>query len=188
MNAIVHNDWDIAAPLISIFSDRIEVLSHGGLPYGQTKDRFFMGISSPRNQQLMRIFTDLDIAEETGHGIPRIVRAYGEKAFEITDDFIQVTIPFAWVEETSCDDKVREKTPRYSAERIYSKIPEEKLEQEVLSLLERHPEYRAKDLSEEIGTSLRTIERTVAALRDEGAIRREGSRIKGRWIVQKELP
>ncbi|MBQ3922721.1 MAG: putative DNA binding domain-containing protein, partial [Spirochaetales bacterium] len=34
MNALVHNDWTITEPQISMFSNRIEILSHGGLPHG----------------------------------------------------------------------------------------------------------------------------------------------------------
>ncbi len=31
LNAIVHNDWTITEPQISMFSNRLEILSHGGL-------------------------------------------------------------------------------------------------------------------------------------------------------------
>ena len=56
LNALVHNDWTITEPQISMFEDRIEILSHGGLPRGMTKKQFFDGISKPRNTTLMRIF------------------------------------------------------------------------------------------------------------------------------------
>lgn len=32
LNALVHNDWTITEPQISMFKDRLEILSHGGLP------------------------------------------------------------------------------------------------------------------------------------------------------------
>lgn len=31
VNAIVHNDWTIYEPLVSFYSDRIEITSHGGI-------------------------------------------------------------------------------------------------------------------------------------------------------------
>ena len=52
INALVHNDWNISQPLVSIFTDRIEIFSHGGLPKGQTRELFFRGISKPRNDML----------------------------------------------------------------------------------------------------------------------------------------
>ena len=37
LNALVHNDWTITEPQISMFDNRIEILSHGGLPKGMTE-------------------------------------------------------------------------------------------------------------------------------------------------------
>lgn len=94
LNAIVHNDWTITEPQISMFEDRLEILSHGGLPNGLSKKQFFEGISRPRNVTLMRIFLNMGLTEHTGHGIPTIVKKYGEQAFDIEDNFIRCTIPF----------------------------------------------------------------------------------------------
>ena len=40
LNALVHNDWTVAEPQISLFCDRMEILSHGGLPKGMTREDF----------------------------------------------------------------------------------------------------------------------------------------------------
>ena len=94
INALVQNDWNVSQPLISIFSDRIEILPHGGLPKGQTRELFFRGISKPRNDMLMRIFLNMNLTEHTRHGIPAILSKYGEAAFDIGDSYILVTIPY----------------------------------------------------------------------------------------------
>lgn len=94
LNALVHNDWMITEPQISMFEDRLEILSHGGLPNGLTKKQFYDGISKPRNVTLMRIFLNMGLVEHTGHGIPTIVKRYGEEVFEIEDNYILCTIPF----------------------------------------------------------------------------------------------
>ena len=93
-NAIVYNDWTITEPQISMFKNRIEILSYGGLPKGLTNEQFFSGISKPRNETLMRIFLSLDLVEHTDHGIHIIIKRYGKEAFEITDSYIKCTIPF----------------------------------------------------------------------------------------------
>ena len=59
LNAIVHNDWTISEPLVSFYSDRIEITSHGGIPREITKNDFFNGVSHPRNSVLMRIFFEI---------------------------------------------------------------------------------------------------------------------------------
>jgi predicted HTH transcriptional regulator len=77
INAIIHNDYSNgASPKIEFFSDRIEITSMGGLPFGVTTEDFFSGLSAPRNKELMRVFCDLDLVEHLGSGIPRIIEKY----------------------------------------------------------------------------------------------------------------
>ena len=73
LNALVHNDWTVTEPQISLFSDRMEILSHGGLPGGMSTDDFYEGISHPRNSTLMRIFLNMGLTEHTGHGVPTTI-------------------------------------------------------------------------------------------------------------------
>ena len=94
INAIAHNDWTKFEPVVYIFDDRIEIFSYGGLPKNQTIDMFFKGVSSPRNKALMRILSDLDYVEQTGHGIPDVVKKYGKKIFDIQKNYINVMLPF----------------------------------------------------------------------------------------------
>ncbi len=79
INAIAHNDWTIVEPAIYIFDNRIEIISHSVLPDGQTVEMFYKGISTPRNKELMRILADLNYVEQTGHGIPNVIKVYGKK-------------------------------------------------------------------------------------------------------------
>jgi predicted HTH transcriptional regulator len=91
INAIVHNDYSNGAcPKFEFFSDRLEITSAGGLPYGVTEEDFFNGYSSPRNKEIMRVFRDLEIVEQLGSGIPRILEKYGRDAFEIRPNFLRV--------------------------------------------------------------------------------------------------
>lgn len=78
----------------SCFDDRLEIVSIGGLPKGQTSDSFFKGKSVPINESMIRLFIKLDLIEQNGHRIPIILKEYGKEAFEIKDNFITVTIPF----------------------------------------------------------------------------------------------
>lgn len=96
-NACLHNNWvDGTPPAISVFDDRLEIISTGGLPTNLSKEDFFKGVSKPVNEELARLFIRLDLMEQTGHGVPLVVRRYGKKVFEFMDNFIKVTIPFAF--------------------------------------------------------------------------------------------
>ena len=86
-------DWTITEPQISMFSNRLEILSHGGLPGGLTTKAYFEGISRPRNATLMRIFLSLGLTEHTEHGIPTIVKRYGQDVFDINENYINNTFP-----------------------------------------------------------------------------------------------
>ena len=79
VNAIVHSDWKISEPLVAFYSDRIEIISHVGIPREITKNDFFNGVSHTRNSVLMRIFLKLRIVEHTWHVIPKNIEKYGKK-------------------------------------------------------------------------------------------------------------
>lgn len=101
INAFVHNDWTFKEPIIKFFNNRIEILSYGGLPLKQTKEDFFNGISIPRNINLMRIFQLLNISEQSGHGIIKIISKYGKDIFEIKENYIKMVFPFNFKLEIS---------------------------------------------------------------------------------------
>ncbi len=55
--------------------------------------------------------------------------------------------------------------------------------EKILSLLQAHPEYSAKKLSDEIGITEKAIEKQLAKLKAEGRVRRDGPDKGGKWIV-----
>lgn len=168
LNAIVHNDWTITEPQISLFSDRIEILSHGGLPKNMTKKQFFAGISKPRNSTLMRIFLTMGLTEHTGHGIPTIVKKYGNEVFEIENDYIRCCIPFN-LKALKNPDKL--------------KVDINNTERKILEYLITKNDYTAEELAKEIGLTKRTIERALKNLQIKRKIERIGSNRSGHWIV-----
>lgn len=58
-----------------------------------------------------------------------------------------------------------------------------KRHEDVFQLLAENPQFSAKKLSEKLGTSPRQMQRILKELKDEGAIKREGSNKKGQWIT-----
>lgn len=92
LNAIIHNDYlFMTSPVFEIYDDRIVVLSSGGLPPGLSREDFFKGRSLPRSRELMRIFTDMELGEQLGSGMQKILRAYPTEIFDISGSFIQAT-------------------------------------------------------------------------------------------------
>lgn len=77
-NALVHRMWDIPASIkISMYSDKIEISSPGGLPAGISEDEYLNGqISLLRNPIIGNVFFRLKYIEKFGTGIMRINYAY----------------------------------------------------------------------------------------------------------------
>ena len=77
-NALVHRAWDVPANVtVSIYEDRVTVVSPGGLPSGVTEEEYLGGgVSIPRNPVVANIFFRLDYIEQFGTGIARINEAY----------------------------------------------------------------------------------------------------------------
>ncbi len=96
VNAIVHNDYSREVPpKFEIFPDRLEITSYGGLFEGMRREDFFEGLSLPRNKELMRIYKDLDMVEQLGSGVPRILESYSRECFEFSDNYLRMTFPIS---------------------------------------------------------------------------------------------
>ncbi len=98
LNTIVHRDYSYSAStLISIYDDRIEFLSIGGLVKGITKEDILLGISITRNKNLANVFYRLKYIEAYGTGIGKILESYANKplkpAIEISNNAFKVTLP-----------------------------------------------------------------------------------------------
>lgn len=179
VNALVHNDWTISEPLVSFFSDRLEITSHGGLPKGITKEEFFKGVSHPRNTVLMRIFLKLGIVEHTRHGVPLVIEKYGKDVFDISDSFINVVIPF---NKDVLSDMVQErKKGRESEQNTELSDGERRTLLELIS----NPSVDYDNLAVELGLSRRTVSRIFSSLAEKGYIERIGTNKKGYWKILK---
>ena len=177
-NAIIHNDYRITEPQVSFFDDRLEIISHGGLPFGLSKDQFFNGISKPRNENLTDIFVRLGIVEHTGHGIPTIISKYGKEVFEISDNCIKVIIPF--------NKEVLENHGALNgALSGVNKSELNELENKVFEAIKINPNLTAKEISVNFAIPFRSVQRYISILKDKGFIVREGSNKTGYWKIIK---
>ena len=98
-NALIHRTWDVPAHIrVSMFKDRIEITSPGGLPNDMTEEYYLNGqISSLRNPIIANIFFRLKYIEKFGTGIRRINHAYKDNnikpTYYVSDTLITITLP-----------------------------------------------------------------------------------------------
>lgn len=75
INALLHTDYSMTGChiQIAIFDNRIEFTNPGGLPFGQTLPKALSGFSRLRNRVLGRVFRELNLIEQWGSGLQRIL-------------------------------------------------------------------------------------------------------------------
>ena len=98
-NALVHRLWDVDANIkVSMYKDKIEISSPGGLPNDLDEEDYLNGgISVLRNPIIGNIFFRLNYIEKFGTGIKRINDAYRNSllkpTYRLTDHVISITLP-----------------------------------------------------------------------------------------------
>lgn len=170
INAILHNKWILEnEPMISVYKDRIEILSRGSLAPNQTLNGFFAGESVPVNSKLSEIFLQIHISEKSGRGVPKIVEKYGRNVFEFRENSIVVTIPFNWLDEKKAN--------------ISHNLKLNKNRQNIISEINKKPNITKEELSKIIGISGTAIDNNISYLRKNNYITRIGSNKNGYWMV-----
>ncbi|MBO5528638.1 MAG: putative DNA binding domain-containing protein [Bacilli bacterium] len=167
-NACLHNKWvRNVPPAIYIFDDRIEIISTGGLPFDYSKEDFYRGVSRPINLGLLKIMGQLRLVEQTGHGNLIIVGAYGREAFDIEENYIVVTIPFAFVPSMKQID-VEGLSPSH---------------RKVLLALKDNPAYSKAQLASFCDLGTTRVSQILSDLKAMGKIERIGATKGGYWKI-----
>lgn len=98
LNLLVHRDYSFSASaFISIYTDRIEFVSIGGLMPGIELEDVMVGISVCRNQDLANVFYRLHLIEAYGTGMGKIMKAYEgmqeKPTIETTKNAFKIILP-----------------------------------------------------------------------------------------------
>lgn len=168
INAVLHNHWVSGnEPMISAFSDRIEILSRGTIPPAQTMEGFYLGESVPVNEKLSEIFLQLHISEKSGRGVPKITEVYGKDAFTFRENSIVVTMPFTRIRNQEVGNKKSLNARR----------------KKIIAEMRDNPNITTAELHVMLGISETAVENNITFLKDNGYIERIGAKKNGYWKV-----
>lgn len=168
LNDCEHSAWyRLIPPVVYIYNDRIEIVSHGGLPEGLSITDFYKGTSHPVNEKLQNIFEQLDYAEQSGHGVPLITSYYGKDVFNIEDNLITVTIPFSRIIDN------------LEVEFNFDGLNE--MENKVYSFLHTKKDAIVEDIQKKLKLSTSYVKRILSNLKSKNYIKRNGSNRNGYW-------
>lgn len=171
INACVHNKWSESNhPGIYVYSDRLEIESFGGIPSVLTKEQFLRGKSEPVNKELFDIFRACDFSEESGHGVPSVVKVYGEEAYIFSEYFIDVVMPF----NREDFDKTTRKTTTTQPENI---------EEEMIQLIKNNGNISRKDMAIVLHKTEGSIRHYLKKLQERKIIKHSGPDKGGYWEI-----
>lgn len=174
-NAFVHTLWEREyPPKFEIFNNHIAISSTGGLPLNVTKDDFLKGFSAPTHPELMRVFKDLELVEQLGTGIIRILKSYDKDVYEFSNNFIRVNFNFKSSESLTNIPKALNSNNNY----IFTETQEK-----IIDLIKKNNRITQPEISDKLGINISTVNRNMVFLKEKNIIKRIGSNKNGQWKI-----
>ena len=175
LNSFVHRDYSYSASiLISIYEDRIEFVSIGGLIDGIGLDDVLAGLSICRNRQLADIFYRLDLIEAYGTGLPKIVNAYlgssVQPEFLTTQNTFKTILPNRNKKKQA--DVLKERT---FLDHIQTSRKQGSPEQRIADYLAEHGSIKRSEVEKLLGVSQATSGRLLKRMMEDGKLYRSGN-------------
>lgn len=185
LNAIVHRDYSFGgATLISIFEDRIEFVTIGGLVKGITLNDVKLGVSVLRNQHLANVFYRLRLIEAYGTGILKINECYDDydvkPLIQTTDNAFKITLP-----NTNFHSEKQKASiiPKMSGSTSVNK--KEERVRTVLDLCRSIGSIVRSDVERALGVSQSTAILLLRELTDDGVLIKKGKTKNLRYYANK---
>lgn len=94
----------------------------------------------------MKIFLQCDIVDQSGHGVPIIVREYGEKAYKFSENSITVIISF---------DRTG-----FESQNVHQNVHQNSLDI-IKELIKNNPQVTLKEMANAIGKTVKTVQRLL---------------------------
>ena len=177
LNLLVHRDYSFSASSsISIYDDRIEFISIGGLMPEIDIEDVLAGLSVCRNQNLANVFYRLRLIEAYGTGLAKIMESY-EGACErpiisTTKNSFKITLS-----NVNAQYEVKETLPSRvpdNTQTAPSHVNPNKREQQILAYIQEHGTITRQKVEELLNVSSSTASRLINKLIKSGQLMRNG--------------
>lgn len=161
INAVVHRDYSSqATTLISVYPDRVEFVSPGGLNTPFTLGELETGVSSLRNKNLATLLYRIGYVEAFGTGIPRIMNSYRcsrrKPVIEFSSSIFKIILPTTETEDYD----------------------------EVEDFLNNHEEFSRLDLQDALGLSKSGAVALISELLEKDKIAKSGNGPSTRYTIR----
>ncbi len=122
---------------------------------------------------------DLELVEQLGSGIPRILEHYGKECFHFSENFLRMVFPAI--------EKITEQIglAKGLVKRLVKGLVKELSESQVkiLNLVESNSHITKREMAEQIGISTTAIDKNIKTLKKRKVLERVGGRKEGYWRI-----
>ncbi|MBT4088730.1 MAG: transcriptional regulator [Deltaproteobacteria bacterium] len=198
INALAHRDWTRFVDIeISVYGNRLEVISPGPLQNAMTIEKMKAGQRSTRNQIIVDILKDYGYVDARGMGIRTkvipLMRAGGkEPVFKATEDYLltvlldaqktQQSYPVDQVQEPSIETvapiNLVEQTG-LSFNRSYKRSITPM--NDLIKFIRLYPDANYDQMAQALMVSPATVKRNIQKLKKANRLKRVGSKKTGYW-------
>ena len=179
LNLLVHRDYSFrSSALISIYANRMEFVSIGGLLPGITLQDVLMGVSVCRNENLANVFYRLHLIEAYGTGMQKIMSAYTDQnctpRIETSDNAFKIILPNINYAKTTETNKADNKSVRRASG-----------EQIILDYLQDNKTITRGDVEEMLEVGTATAYRLLKQMLDQGILMQIGKGKNTKYALAK---
>ena len=185
VNHFIHRDYTVMGGEVhlDIYDDRLTVTSPGGMYNGLLiQDLDIADVSSERrNPILANVMAQLDYMEKRGSGLTRIcneTQALDGYKDELKPIFKSTSTQFQTIIFASSDNQ---NVGDFVGDMSETKLTER--QQKILCLIKELPTISAKQMSETLSVTTRTVERDLSLMKKAGILKREGKDNDGVWVI-----
>lgn len=177
LNLLVHRDYSFSASaFISIYEDRIEFVSIGGLMPGIDLEDVMVGISVCRNQDLANVFYRLHLIEAYGTGMSKIMKAYEsmqiKPVIETTKNTFKIILPNINAKYETENATVKTKSGTPVTVHTEKKLSDE--EEKILEYARKHGAITKNDVVGLLEVSASTAARVIRKMVKTNLLEQKG--------------
>mgnify|MGYP000243653977 CR=1 FL=1 len=199
INAMVHRSYlDHGTIQVAVYDNRLEIISPGKLPMGQTMERMKEGYSKIRNEALAHAFAYMNLIEHWGSGIPRIidkVKSAGLREPEFIGGEVDLRINIYRGQVDTNNAIINANGTKNGANGVKcgsdngtngAEVPLNKEQTQIeklLQIIEKNPSATQAYYAEKMGISKRTVSRMFASLQEKGRLVQSGTKRKANWKI-----
>ena len=177
LNLLVRRDYSFSASaFISIYEDRIEFVSIGGLMPGIDLEDVMVGISVCRNQDLANVFYRLHLIEAYGTGMGKIMKAYEsmqvKPVIETTKNAFKIILPNINAKYETENATVKTKSGTPVTVHTEKKLSDE--EEKILEYARKHGAITRNDVIGLLEVSASTAARVIRKMVKTNLLEQKG--------------